>query len=72
MEVLDKFKIHPKSKTIMIIPICWMVSRLVVHPTLKINVMKMEQTLMGYKEGERAFYVYPRNWQGKIKSMPTL
>ncbi len=31
--------------------------------------MKMEQTLMGYKEGERAFYVYQQNWQGKIKSM---
>jgi hypothetical protein len=39
-----------------------MVARLVVHPTLKINVMKMEQTLMGYKEGERAFYVYQQNW----------
>jgi hypothetical protein len=72
MEVLDKFKIHIKSKTRMIIPICQMVVRLIVHPTLKINVMKMEQTLMGYKEGERVFMYTYKIDRERLSLWPTL
>ncbi len=51
------------------IPFCWMVVMPIIHPTLKNNVMKMEQAFqMGYREGERAFYVSPQNWQGETKS----
>jgi len=42
----------------------------IICPTLKIDVMKMEQAFqMGYMEGEWAFYVSPQNWQGETKSM---
>jgi hypothetical protein len=58
MEVLDKFKIHSKSKARINIPFCWMVTMPIVHPNLNIDVMKMEQAFkMGYREGERAFYI---------------
>jgi hypothetical protein len=31
---------------------------------------EMEQAIqMGYRESERAFYVSPQNWQGKIELM---
>ncbi len=52
------------------IPLCWMIAMPIIHPTLKTNVMKMEQTFqMGYRVGERVFYVSPQNWQGETKSM---
>ncbi len=56
----------------MIIPICQMVVRLIVHPTLKINVMKMEQTLMGYKEGERVFMYTYKIDRERLSLWPTL
>jgi hypothetical protein len=35
-----------------------------VHQALKIDVLKMEQTFqMGYKEGEKTFYMSPTNWK---------
>lgn len=50
--------------------LCWMVTMPIVCPTLKIDVMKMEQAIqMGYKESERAFYVSPQNRQGKTEPM---
>jgi hypothetical protein len=37
-----------------------------VHLTFKINVPKMEHAFqMGYREGEKAFYVSLTNWKGK-------
>jgi len=36
--------------------LCWMATMPIIHPTLKIDVMKMEQTFqMGYRDGEKAF-----------------
>jgi hypothetical protein len=36
--------------------LCWMATMPIIQPTLKIDVMKMEQTFqMGYRDGEKAF-----------------
>ncbi len=38
------------------ISFCWMATMPIIHPILKINVMKMEQAFqMGYRDGEKAF-----------------
>jgi hypothetical protein len=41
-KVLERHKIHPKIKAWMNIPLCHMISMLVVRPALKIDVFKME------------------------------
>jgi len=41
-EVLDKYKILPKNKVRMSIPLCHLLTMLIVRPTLNINVLKME------------------------------
>jgi hypothetical protein len=62
MEVLDRHKILPKEKAQMSIPLCRMISMHVVKPTLKIDVLKMEHDFhMGYKEGDKVFYVFATN-----------
>ncbi len=49
VKVLEKHKIHPKAKAWMNIPLCHMISVLVVKLTLKIDVFKMEHAFqMGY------------------------
>ncbi len=49
VEVLENHKIHPKAKAWMNIPLCYIISMLVLKPTLKIDVLKMEQVFqMGY------------------------
>jgi hypothetical protein len=54
--------IHPKAKAWMNIPLCCMISMLVVRPALKIDVLKMEHVFqMGYQEGDKVFYVSPTN-----------
>jgi len=66
VDVLKRHKIHPKAKAWMNILLCSMISMLVMRPTLKINVLKMEQAFqMGYQEGNKVFYVFPINWQGE-------
>jgi hypothetical protein len=42
VEVLERHKFHPKANAQMNIPLCHMISMLVVRPTLKINVLDME------------------------------
>jgi hypothetical protein len=43
-----------------------MISMPVVKLTLKIDVLKMEQAFhMGYKEGDKVFYVFATNGKGK-------
>jgi hypothetical protein len=43
-----------------------MISMPIVKPTLKINVLKLEQAFqMGYRESDKVFYVSPMNWQGE-------
>jgi hypothetical protein len=42
VELLEKHKIHPKTKARMDIPLCYMISTLVIRPTLNIDVLKME------------------------------
>jgi hypothetical protein len=38
----------------------------IIHPTLKIDVLKMEQTFhFGYQEGDKVFYVSPLEWKGQ-------
>ncbi len=51
MEVLDKHKITPKEKASMNIPLYMTISMPMVRPTLKIDVLKMEQAFqMGHQE----------------------
>lgn len=48
------------------IPLCWMISMLIVHHALKIDVLKMEHAFQTrYHEGEKVFYVSPLNWKGE-------
>jgi hypothetical protein len=62
VEVLERHKIHPKAKAQMNIPLYRMISMPIVRPTLKIDVIEMEQTFqMGYQEGDNFFYVFPTN-----------
>jgi hypothetical protein len=62
VKVLERHKIHPKAKAHMNIPFCRMISMLVVRPTFKIDVLKMERAFqMGYREGDKVFYVSPIN-----------
>jgi hypothetical protein len=49
-EILEKFKIYPKRKSCMSIPLCRFIAMHVVRLVLKIDVLKMEQAFqMGYK-----------------------
>ncbi len=49
----------------MLIPLCWIIPMLIVRPTLKTDILKMEQPFHArYKEGNKMFYVDPTNWQG--------
>jgi hypothetical protein len=62
VEVLDRHKILPKEKAQMNIPLCIMISMPMVRLALKIDVLKMEQAFhMGYKEGDKVFYVFATN-----------
>jgi hypothetical protein len=66
IKVLERHKIHPKAKAQMDIPLCCMMSMLVVRLAFKINVFKMEQAFqMGYQKGDKMFYVFPTNWKGE-------
>ncbi len=59
---LKRHMIHPKAKAWTNIPLCCMISMLVVRPALKIDVLKMEHVFqMGYQEGDKVFYVSPTN-----------
>jgi hypothetical protein len=44
------------------IPLYKMISMLVVRLAFKIDILKMEQVFqMGYKEGDKVFYVFATN-----------
>jgi hypothetical protein len=61
--ILEKY---PKHKAKMNIPLCKIISMLIICPTLKIDVLKMEQAFhYGYYEGDKVFYVSPLNWKGQ-------
>jgi hypothetical protein len=46
----------PKNKAWMAIPLCRVISMLVICPTLKINIVKMEQAFQtSYQEGDKVF-----------------
>lgn len=48
------------------IPFCRMISMHVMRSILKIDVLKMEHAFhMGYKEGDKVFYVSTTIWQGE-------
>jgi len=53
----------PKEKSRMLIPLCPMILMPIVKPTLKIDILKMQQAFHGkYREGNKVFYVSPTNW----------
>jgi hypothetical protein len=61
-EILDKHKMSPKWNAQVNIPLCKMISILVVHHALKIDVLKMEQAFQtNDREGDKVFYVSPLN-----------
>jgi hypothetical protein len=68
-EVLEKLKIYPERKVRMNIMLHRLIAMLVVRLTLKIDALKMEHAFqMGYKEGEKVFFVSPpigrvRRWE---------
>ncbi len=48
------------------IPLCRLITMPIVKLALKIDVLKIEHAFqMGYKQGEKVFFVSPTNWQGK-------
>ncbi len=50
----------------MVVPLCRMVPMLVVTHAFKINISKMEQAFhMGYKEGDKVFYLCSLSWKGE-------
>jgi hypothetical protein len=54
------------------IPLCRFLTMLVVKPTLKIDVFKMEQMFFtGYWEGARAFYISSQNCKGEEEEVNT-
>jgi hypothetical protein len=64
--VLEKLKIYPKKKVRMNIILHRLIAMLVVRLVLKIDALKMEHAFqMGYKEGEKEFFVSPPI--GKVK-----
>jgi hypothetical protein len=64
--ILDRHKMLLKRKACMNIPLFQMISMPIVHPTLKIDVLKMEHAFQtGCCEGEKVFYVSPLNWKGE-------
>jgi hypothetical protein len=65
-EILEKYKISQKHKVHMVVPLCRMVPMLVVRPTLKIDILKMEQAFhMGYRVRDKVFYLFMMSWKGK-------
>jgi len=63
MKILDKHK-TPKQKTQMNIPLYKMISMPVVCPTLKIDILMMEQVFwIGYHKEDKVFYVF--HWTRK-------
>jgi hypothetical protein len=63
---LDKYKILPKNKAMMSIPLCQLLFLLIVRLTLKIDVLEMEQVFfMGYHKGKKAFYISSTNSKGE-------
>jgi hypothetical protein len=65
-EILEKYKISPKCKPCMVVPLCRMIPMLVVRPTLKIDTLKMEHVFyIGCKEVDKVFYLFFMSWKGK-------
>jgi hypothetical protein len=61
-EVLEKYKKIPKMKAHMHIFFFCMVPISIVHSTLKIVILKIEQMFqMGYHKGDKMFYGFPTN-----------
>jgi len=69
-EIIEKYKISPKHKACMDVPLCRMVPMLVVRLALKIDILKMEQAFhMGYREGDEVFYLFPTSWKGEEQNV---
>jgi hypothetical protein len=65
IEIMEKHKMLPKHKAQINMPFYRMVSMPIVHPTLKIDVLKMEQAFhFGYRKGDKVLYVSPLEWKG--------
>lgn len=67
-QITKEFKIQPTSKAKLCNPLCCMNSMLIVRLALLIDVKKMEHSLqMGYRKGDKIFYVSSTNNKGVEK-----
>jgi hypothetical protein len=54
-------------------PLCQLITMPIVKHVLKIDALKMEQAFqMGYRQGEKVFFVSPTNWQSEEISIQLL
>jgi hypothetical protein len=61
-EILENYKITPKCKAWMHVPLCKMVPMPIIKHAFKINILKMEQAFhMRYKEGDKVFQLFSMN-----------
>jgi hypothetical protein len=61
-QIFEKYKISPKRKAHMVVPLCRMVPMPIVKHAFKIHILKMEHAFhMGYNEGDKVFYLFPTN-----------
>ncbi len=67
-QIIKELKIHPTIKAKLCIPLCHMNSMPIVRLALLIDVKKMERSFqMGYREGDKIFYVSTTNNKGVEK-----
>jgi hypothetical protein len=65
-EILDKYKISPKWKARMDVPLCRMVPMPIMRHDLKIDILKIKHAFhMRYTERDMVFYLSLTNWKGE-------
>jgi hypothetical protein len=68
VKILEKYKIFPKRKVMMNIPLHCMVPVPIVCSTFKIDILKMENVFqIGYKERDQNFLLIPYKLEGRGK-----
>lgn len=70
IEALEHMAFIPGGKGRLRIPLCRMIPMPIIRDTLTIDVMKMEADfVMGYRDGDRVFYVSTTNENGVSQSI---
>ena len=68
---LEKMRLQPQSKSKISIPLCRMISLLIVQPFLKNDVLNLASHFVscGYLEGNGVFYVSMEDNKGRTKAV---